>query len=106
MKLNDWNIFDLTGYEPKTTFYTDLSIADRYGKNAVIDTYNRVMKYWSEDVVFITEFCMALNWKIWEHYDAKSPLVETYDTLWRKCEDWCFKHLKGEDLEYFIRTTD
>ena len=35
MKLNDWNIFDLTGYEPKTTFYTDLSIADRYGKNAV-----------------------------------------------------------------------
>ena len=27
MQLKDWNIEALTGYKPKTTFYTDFSIA-------------------------------------------------------------------------------
>ena len=106
-KIKDWNIYDLTGYEPKTTFYTDLSIADHFGTDAIKDTFNNVMKYWSEDVVYITEFCLALNWKIWEHYDAgNTAYAELYDGLWRKCDDWCISHLHGDDLRYFIRTVD
>lgn len=40
----DWNIEALTGYVPKTTFYTDFSIADRFGTAAIEDTYRRAFK--------------------------------------------------------------
>jgi len=34
-------IFEMIGYEPKTTFWTDFSIADMFGVEGVKDTYNR-----------------------------------------------------------------
>lgn len=37
---------ELSGYERKTTFYSDLSIADCFGIDAVKDTYRRVLKEW------------------------------------------------------------
>jgi hypothetical protein len=104
--MKDWNIKELCGYEPHTTFYTDLSIADHFGTEAIEDTYKNVMKNWKEDAVFITEFCMALNWKIFEHYGKNDTYAKLYDKLWRKCDEWCMTHLKGDDLAYFLRTTD
>lgn len=106
MKINNWNIEELTGYKPITTFYEDLSIADHYGESAVRDTYKRVFEYWSADVRYITEFVMALNWKIWEHYEHNEKLARVYDELWRKADEWCCEHLKGDDLSYYYRTTD
>ena len=35
----DWNIEELTGYKPLTTCYIDISIAERFGKSAVFNTY-------------------------------------------------------------------
>ena len=32
MKIENWRIEELTGYKPITSFYTDFSIADRFGK--------------------------------------------------------------------------
>lgn len=105
-KIKNWNIEEMTGYTPITTFYEDLSIADHYGKDAIIDTYKRVFKYWSKDVRYITEFTMALNWKIWEHYEHNESLARVYDELWRKADAWCCKNLKDDDLSYYLRTTD
>ena len=34
-------IFEMIGYEPKTTFWSDFSIADVFGVDSVKDTYNR-----------------------------------------------------------------
>lgn len=34
-------IFEMIGYEPKTTFWSDFSIADMFGADGVKDTYNR-----------------------------------------------------------------
>ena len=30
MRVETWNIKELTGYEPMTTFYEDFSIADKF----------------------------------------------------------------------------
>lgn len=31
----------MTGYEPKTTFWEDFSTADKFGIDAIKETYNR-----------------------------------------------------------------
>ena len=39
-------IFEMIGYEPKTTFWSDFSIADMFGVEGVKDTYNRAKDEW------------------------------------------------------------
>ncbi len=111
--IKDWNIEQLTGYEPKTSFYRDFSIADKYGIDAIMDTYQRAFNEWQNDTEFITELTMVLNWKIWEHYDSTededSPtnkIASLYNDLWQECDNWCRDNLKGDDLSYFYNTTD
>ena len=106
MRLETWNIEEMTGYTPKTTFYEDFSIADAFGVEAIKDTYKRAVEHWSDNVVYVTELVMALNWKCWRwnnHNDAYSAL---YAQLFYELQDWCYDHLKGDDLTYFIRTID
>ena len=105
--MKDWNIEALTGYKPKTTFYMDFSIADPYGVAGVVDTYTRAFDEWKNNVVYITELVMVLNWKIWEHHEAGNEnLAKEYDELWRKADEWCCENLTGEDLDYYFSTTD
>ena len=106
MIIKDWNIEAMTGYTPKTTFYMDFSIADHFGLNAVKDTYKRAFKEWKNNVEFVTELSMVLNWKCWEHYENNKTLARLYDTLWREIDGWCYDNLKGDDLSYYFRTTD
>lgn len=42
--LPQWRIQQDTGYKPITTFYQDFSIADKFGTNAIRETYNRAFK--------------------------------------------------------------
>lgn len=95
------------GYEPKTTFWKDFSIADKFGLGAIRDTYERGMDFAKTGYVYLTEFVMVLNHKIWEHYDRhdedKSRL---YDELWRKADQYAMDTLKGEELDYYFRTLD
>lgn len=106
MVVRDWNIKAMTGYEPKTTFYTDFSIADAFGAPAVKDTYKRAFRGWKKNVEYVTELYMVLNWKIWEHYETNEKLARLYNDLWEELGRWCAENLKGEDLAYFYRTTD
>lgn len=107
MRFKNWNIEAETGYKPITTFYMDFSIADMFGVSAIKDTYKRGL----ETAKFLgykelTEFVMALNWKIYEHYQHNNKFAELYDSLWRKADDLARETLKGEELAYYYRTTD
>lgn len=104
--IKNWNIEALTGYKPHTTFYTDFSIAEPFGISAITDTYNRAFEEWKDNVVYITELTMVLNWKIWEHYDKNETLARFYQSMWEKADEWCMNNLKGNDLKYFLDTTD
>lgn len=106
MKLVNWNIEALTGYVPKTTFYTDFSIADGYGELAVRDTFKRAFDSWKDDITYLTELVMVLNWKIFEHYKKNEKLARVYDELWKQADGWCMDNLEGDNLSYYIRTTD
>ena len=106
MVIKDWNIEEMTGYKHKTTFYTDFSIAEAFGISAIKNTYKRAFESWKDNVEYITELVMVLNWKIWEHFDSNKNLAKVYNTLWAELDIWCCENLKGEDLKYYFHTTD
>lgn len=90
-----------------TTFYLDFSIADRFGMAAIEDTYKRAFKAWKNDYEYLTELVIALNHKIWEHYQkGNQSYAELYDSLWKKADNYAMENLKGKELEYFFRKTD
>jgi hypothetical protein len=93
-------------YEFKTTFWSDFSIADAFGNNAIKDTYKRAFEEWKENVEYLTELVMVLNWKIWQFYEKQPSLAEIYNALWMKADAYACQNLKGDDLAYFYRTTD
>ena len=105
--LIDWNIQEYTGYKPISTYYSDFSIAERFGEKAIRDTYAQAKKYWFSDYKWLTEIVMILNWKIWEHYyggNEKYGLL--YNELWEEAKAYAEKNLKGEELSYYFSTTD
>lgn len=119
-----WNAFaSEIGYEPKTTFYGDLSVAEFYGTKGIRNTYNRVMKEWIGNVEYITEFIMCLNHKIWEFYDEgystrefalsitddmRIEISKLYNDLWEDAERKFFAKYDGDDeaLNYYYQVTD
>lgn len=106
MYYKEWNIEEMTGYKPISTFYMDFSIADHFGAKAVRSTYRQAVKEWKTNCPMVTELVMVLNWKIWEHYQSNKVLARLYNDLWQELQAWCYGHLKGSDLEYFARTID
>lgn len=95
------------GYEVKTALWNDFSIADRFGVNAIQDTYDRAFKEWKDNVEYFTELVLILNWKIWQHYEqGNKELAQRYDTLWRDTDQYAVDNLKDDDLKYYLRTTD
>lgn len=94
------------GYTQITTFYMDFGLAEPFGKSAILDTYKRGLEYAKTDHRAFTELVMVLNWKIWEHYESNEALAEIYSDLWTKADQYAMSHLKGEELSYFLRTTD
>ena len=98
---------NVNGYETKTTFWSDLSIADHFGFKAVKDTFDRAFNEWKTNAEYLTELVMVLNWKLWQHYDAgREEFAKLYDQLWRKADNFAVKNLKGAELNYFLETTD
>lgn len=93
--------------EMKTTFWNDFSIADKFGIDAIKDTAKRAFDEWKDNVEYITEFIIVLNWKIWAHWEnGNLEVSKVYDELWRQYHQWAVENLKGKDLEYYVRTTD
>ena len=94
------------GNKRQTTFYSDLSIAEFYGIGAVKDTYKRVVNSWLTDVEYFTEFVMCLNWKIYQHYQKNAALARAYNDLWEEADDIARNMYHGDDLKYYLSTTD
>ena len=97
----------VNGYELKTTFLSDFSIADKFGENAIRDTFNRAFNEWKENYIYLTELVMVLNWKWWAHFeDGNESIAKVYDELFGKADMYACDNLNGEELAYFLNTTD
>ena len=89
-----WNIAEITGYDPMTTFWQDFSMADKFGNEAIADTYRKVKAEWKDNYKHWTELCLVLNHKIWQwHGTTRKPRSMT--------AEW-----PDELQEYYFQITD
>ena len=106
MRIKMWNIEEMTGYKPITTFWQDFSIADMFGLEAIKDTYKRAFNEWKGNYEYLTELVMVLNWKIWEHYENNEEMAKLYNDLWTNADEYALENLVGNELKYFLEVTD
>ena len=97
---------NVNGYETKTTFWSDFSIADVFGVKAIKDTYKRAFNEWKTNHIYLTELVMVLNWKIWQYHEKNKVLAKVYNELWEEADCYACENLKGEELTYFYNTTN
>ena len=101
------NFLNSVGKTRKTTFFADLSIAEWCkDANGIKDTYKRIVKEWQNNVEYMSEFVVALNQKIWMHYEQNRELAKVYNDLWMECDNFCREHFKGEELSYYYEYID
>lgn len=90
-----------------TTFFMDFSIADRFGDDAIKDTFQRAFKEWKGDYRYLTDLVLVLNQKIWDWYEAgNEPRARIYNDMWIEAQKYADENLKGEELRYYLRITD
>jgi len=107
MVVSVWDSVSEIGYEQKTTFWMDFSIADHFGVDAIKDTYRRAFENWRTNVEYFTELVMILNRKCWYWYGKNNAeLSELYSDLFYEAQGWAHDNYKGDDLDYFFRITD
>lgn len=94
------------GYEMKTTFWMDFTIADAFGIDAIKDTYKNAFTSWKNNYEYVTELALVMNWKIFAHYEKDDEKAELYTKLWQQTDEWCMNHLKKGELAYYIKWTD
>ena len=96
----------INGYETITSFWSDFTIADRFGVSAIKDTYTRVLHQWKDNYKYLTELVMVLNWKIWQNNEKNNQYAEVYNKLWEEADAYACNNLKGDEAAYFFWTTD
>jgi hypothetical protein len=101
-----WTFPEENGYQPKTTFWMDFSIADHFGPRAVRDTFNRAFREWRENHEYLTELSLVLNHKAWAWNNRDDALCQLYCRLYDRVDSWGRNHLKGEMLDYYLTTID
>lgn len=94
-------------YEFKTTFWSDFTIADAFGVDAVRDTYNRAFNEWKTNIEYITELVMVLNWKSFAWAEkGDDEMMSLYCDLYYEASGYCLDTLKDEELNYYLEVTN
>ena len=101
-----WTTAAEIGYTPKTTFWSDFSIADAFGAEAVQDTYNRAFSEWKNDHIYLTELVLVLNHKCWQHAEERPELAQLYEKLYFDADEYALDNLKGQEKQYYLEVTD
>ena len=97
----------INGYTFFTTFWEDFSIAEMFGAKAIIDTAKRAKRAYKDDVKYITELALVLNYKAWKYYDdGKITLSQLYSDLYYAIHDYAMEHFDGKDAMYYFNITD
>ena len=93
--------------EWKTTFWSDFSIADAFGIDAVKDTFRRAFAEWKSDYVYLTELEIVMNWKCWEHFNkGNKEISELYSEYYYQCREYAYDTFTDSQLQYHFEMTD
>ena len=95
----------------KTTFWEDFSIAEKFGRSAIKDTYHRAFEEWKDNIEYLTELVMVINHKSWYWHEHHNDfLCEFYSDLYYTADAQAYEYLKEhgseDDREYYWETLD
>ena len=93
-------------YKFESSFWEEFSIAEVYGSEGVRDHWNLVFEQWKDNIKYLTELVLVLNIKIFIWYGVDDSIGLTYDELWKQTDGYALETLKGDDLHYYLHTTD
>lgn len=103
-----WDFTGLNPYDPKTTIWDDLTVAEEYGKENIESCAAAAFENYKDDYVQLTELIMALNHKSWAH--TRDELCSFYSDLYYKYDGAAIDYLEStnnqEGLDYFFKTLD
>ena len=90
-----------------TTFWSDFTIADAFGIEAVKDTYKRAFEEWKDDYRYLTDLVSVLNHKCWQHYEnGNAKMSQLYQELYYEADGYALDNLKGEEFDYYWKKLD
>lgn len=98
-------VWGIKGYTPITTVWEEISIAEKYDKEAIIKTVEGETEDCKDDYRKITELAMVLNWKVWTHAGKNNELSKLYEELYEKTDKKAMETLEGKELEYYYEKT-
>lgn len=87
-------------------FMQDFLIAERFGVEAVKDTYKRAFAEWKDNVEYFASLVLTLNHRIWALYKTNDAMARVYNDLWMKADRFGQKNFKGEDAAYYFQFLD
>jgi hypothetical protein len=106
----------LPGGETHSTCWQDFCIANRFGIDAVKDTFDRIFEGFKHDIKVITELSMSLNWMSWRMHSAYEKSHRTLDgqmrdlyiSLYEKVNDYVYEsgEVSEDDISYYFSVTD
>ena len=93
------NLAETSGRERQTTFMSDLSIGEWCeSKKGVLDTCKNVMMSWKDDVEYMAEFVLCVNWKSWEHHArGNAEWTKFYSLLYEFVRDLVYDYYEGDE---------
>lgn len=104
------NLAETSGRERQTTFMSDLSIGEWCeSKKGVLDTCKNAMKSWKDNVEYMAEFVLCVNWKSWEHHArGNAEWTKFYSLLYEFVRDLMYDYYEGDDdkMEYMYEYLD
>lgn len=98
-KCMEHNLEEICGRERKTTFMSDLSIGEwSESWRGVFDTTRSALLEWRDNVEYIAEFVLCVNWKAWEHHArGNESWTKFYSLLYDGVRDLMFDYYEGDE---------
>lgn len=106
----------LPGGEACSTCWQDFCIANRFGIEAVKDTYNRIFNDFKHDIKVLVELALSTNNMSWRFHSAYEKSHKTLDgqmrdlyiSLYEKVNDYVYDsgEVSDEEIGYYFSVTD
>ena len=100
-----WQFEKLNGYQPLTLFYTDLSVSEAYGADAVQGIFEFCFDIAIKSgIAHLTELVLVLMCKAEETSETDAALAKIYEGLWKKVDAYVQNKFNGNKLYHYYKT--
>lgn len=99
-----WHFEKLNGYQPLTLFYTDLSVSEDYGADAVQGIFEFCFDIAIKSgIAHLTELVLVLKCKAEEVSETDVALAKLYEGFWKKVDAYVQNKFKGNKLYHYYK---